>query len=288
MDAENAPTDRAVRRLSELGRAGGLASGRRLRRVAAAARSRGDAVRADGDGRAVRAAIAGGVGAVLAVVPTVALWKVRRMRREARLREPLVLDVDLEGSEPLRAVVVLGDSSSAGFRLTDPEQAAGRRVARALNLRDGRATSLRSVARNGATTADVLADQVAAVTGADVVLIGVGANDAKDRIPSAEVERALGELIVRVRELAAPDAKVVLVGCPELSVAPGLPRLVRILMRSHVRRVARVQERVAAELGVPLVPLPRKELPPEVFADDGFHPGPLGHERVTGRVLALL
>ncbi len=217
-----------------------------------------------------------------------ALFRVRRMSKEASKLPALELDIDLEGVEPARDVVVLGDSSSAGFRLTSPEQSAGRRVARALHLRDGRATRLRSVARNGATTASVLAEQVEAAAGADVVLIGVGANDAKEREPNSVIEPALRELVARVREIAAPDAKVVVVGCPDLSAAPGLPRLVRLVLRSHMRRVAKLQERVTAELDVPLVPLPRGELSTEVFASDGFHPGPLGHERAAGRVLAVL
>ncbi len=245
----------------------------------------------DRDHPARKRAIAAGVvttAAGLAVATGSALFRVRRLAKESRKMPVLELDIDLEGAEPVRNVVVLGDSSSAGFRLTSPEQAAGRRVARALHLRDGRATRLRSAACNGATTGTVLAEQVEAAAGADVVLIGVGANDAKDRIPSEIIEPALRELIARVREIAAPDAKVVLVGCPDLSVAPGLPRLVRIFMRSHVRRVARLQERVASELDVPLVPLPRGELSTEVFASDGFHPGPLGHERAAGRVLAEL
>jgi lysophospholipase L1-like esterase len=126
------------------------------------------------------------------------------------------------------------------------------------------------------------------VTGADVVLIGVGANDAIDRIPSDTVEQALTELLARVRTSAAEDARIVLIGCPDLSVAPGLPRLVRIAMRSHVRRIAKVQQRVATEADVPFMPLQRADLTHEVFADDGFHPGSLGHERVSGRVLAYL
>jgi len=238
--------------------------------------------------RVIRAAALGGVGTALALLPTLALWKVRRMRQEARSVPLLALDVDIDGTEPVRTVVVLGDSASAGFRLDNPEQAAGRRVARALNLRDGRATRLHCVARNGATSADVLADQVEAAAEADIVLIGVGANDAKDRIASDVVERSLTELVGRVRELAAPDARIVLIGCPDLSAAPGLPWVLRRLMRPNVRRVARIQQRVAAELGVPLVPLPREELGPDVFATDGFHPGPLGHERVSAKVLAHL
>jgi len=247
-----------------------------------------------GDGSGARAGwrrsvlAAGGAAIALAGPATFAALRVRRMRTEARSRPALVLDVELDGVEPQRTVVTLGDSSSAGFRLTDPEQSASRRIARALHLRDGRSTRLRSVARNGATTADVLADQVEAVAGADIVLIGVGANDAKDRVPVDEVEAALRALIVRVRELAAPDVRIVLVGCPDLSVAPGLPRLVRLAMRPLVRRVVRMQQRVADEEGVVLVPLPRDQLTRDVFADDGFHPGALGHERVAGRVLTHL
>jgi lysophospholipase L1-like esterase len=245
---------------------------------------------AQGRGRRASALIAGGAAVALAlpVATALAALRVRRMRREARALPDLLLDLELAGIMPERTVVTLGDSSSAGFRLTDPEQSASRRVARALHLRDGRATRLRSVARNGATTADVLADQVEAVAGAELVLIGVGANDAKDRIPIGEVEAALDALLVRVRELAAPGARVVMVGCPDLSVAPSLPFLLRVAMRPLARRVARLQERVAAEHGVAFVPLPRMQLGAEVFADDGFHPGPLGHERVAARILAIL
>jgi lysophospholipase L1-like esterase len=235
-----------------------------------------------------RALLAGGFGAAVLGVLAPAALRIRRMRREARALSPLVLDLELDGTEPVRTVVVLGDSSAAGFRLTSPEQSSARRVARALHLRDGRSTRLRSVARNGATTVDVLDEQVEAAAGADVVLIGVGANDAKDRLDSATIAEAFTALVSRVRELAAPDAQLVVIGCPELSVAPGLPRVVRILMFRHVRRVAKLQARLAAELDVALVALPRAELPVEVFADDGFHPGPLGHERVSARVLSLL
>lgn len=238
--------------------------------------------------RIARGLLVGGVGTALTVVPALTVRRVRQMRDEARSIAPLTLDLDLEGTEPALRVVVLGDSSSAGFRLDDAEQSAARRVARALHLREGRAVSLRCAARNGATAADVLANQVDAAVDADVVLIGVGANDAKDRVPSEVVEESLTELIGRVRELAADDAKVVLVGVPDLSVAPGLPWLARAVVRPNVRRVARVQQRVAAALGVPLVPVPREELTPDTFAVDGFHPGALGHERITAKVVAHL
>jgi len=232
--------------------------------------------------------VVAGLTVAIAGPPARAALRVRRMRRDAAAAPRLAVDIDLDGTEPVRRLVALGDSATAGYRLSDPEQVASRRVARALHLRDGRATRLRSVARNGATTADVLAEQVDAATGADVVLLGVGANDATTRRPTDELEADLTHLVERLREVAAPDAMLVIVGCPDLSVAPGLPFVVRPMLRWHVRRVARVQARVAEATGVPLVPLPRDVLPAGVFADDGFHPGPLGHERVTSRVLELL
>ena len=248
----------------------------------------GDGLGGRSSGWRMSALAAGGAAIALLGPATLAALSVRRMRADARTRPTLVLDIALDGIEPQRTVVTLGDSSSAGFRLADPEQSASRRVARALHLRDGRATRLRSVARNGATTADVLAEQVQAVAGADIVLVGVGANDAKNRVPIDEVEAALRALIVRIRDLAAPDVRIVLVGCPDLSVAPGLPRFVRLGMRPLARRVVRAQQRVADEEGIVLVPLPRDQLTRDVFADDGFHPGALGHERVAGRILAQL
>jgi lysophospholipase L1-like esterase len=245
-----------------------------------------------GGGRASRlrsvGLIAAGLTVAIAGPPARAALRVRRLRRAAAGAARLPVDIDLDGVEPPRRIVALGDSATAGYRLSDPEQVASRRVARALHLRDGRATRLRSVARNGATTADVLAEQVEAAADADVVLVGIGANDATTRRPSVELEADLTLLVERLREVAAPDAVLVIVGCPDLSVAPGLPYLVRPMLRWHVRRVARVQQRVADTMGVPLVPLPRDVLPPAVFADDGFHPGPLGHERVSARVLELL
>lgn len=238
--------------------------------------------------RALRRTALAGAFVTSAVVPLVTLRRVREMREEARRIPPLDLDLAIDGGDPALRVVVIGDSSSAGFRLDDAEQSAARRVARALHLRDGRAVRLRCAARNGATTADVLADQVEDVVDADIVLIGVGANDAKDRIPVESAESSLRDLIARVRELAAPDVRIVLVGVPDLSVAPGLPWLARTLVRPNVRRIARMQQRVAADLGVPLVPVPREELTPDIFAADGFHPGPLGHERISARVLVHL
>lgn len=209
------------------------------------------------------------------------------MREAARSVPVLEHDLELEGTGTPRRVVVLGDSAAAGFGLPGPEQAIARRIGRALALRDGRPTSVRCVARNGATSADVVAEQVSAAEGADVVVVGLGANDALKRRPLPEVAADHAALVERLREVA-PEARLVLIGCPDLSAAPGLPALVRPLVGWRCRAVARVQDDVARRAGVPLAPIPRRDLTAETFGDDGFHPGILGHERMAAAALALL
>ena len=218
-----------------------------------------------------------------------AAWRVRRMRHGAAGVQPLVHDVDLPGRFPPRLLVMLGDSAAAGHGLRDPEQLASRRVARGLVAEDGRATAVRSVAVDGATTADVLTTQVEAARGAEVVLLGVGANDAlARRWDRAELTDTTDRLLRALREVTATDAQVVLHTCPDLSAAPGLPKVLKPAVGWRCRRTARLQAAVAALHGIAVVDLPRQGLTREVFGADGFHPGVEGHARMADRVLSLL
>jgi lysophospholipase L1-like esterase len=212
----------------------------------------------------------------------------RRLRERGAVVAPLEHELVLEGHEPERRLVVLGDSAAAGHGLPDPETGLARSIARRLHADDGRTTHVVSVARDGATTADVRRDQLAAVGDATHAVLGVGANDA---LRGSSVARSASELEVLLSELVrtvGDRSRVVLVGCPDLSVAPGLPRAVRPLVGWRCRAIARGQARVAARLGVPLLPLPRRDLVPETFGPDGFHPGPVGHARMAEAVAAAL
>jgi lysophospholipase L1-like esterase len=215
--------------------------------------------------------------------------RISRLRARAATVTPLDHDIDLPGRFPPRWLTVMGDSAAAGHALGDPELAIARRVGRALVASDGRATAVRSVAADGATTADVLAHQVAAATDAEVVLLGVGVNDAlrPDR-PHAEVAATTHRLLTAIREVAAPEAGIVFLTCPDLSAAPGLPRLLRPVVGWRCRRIATAQAAVAAMHAVPIVEVPRSVLAPGMFGADGFHPGALGHERLAARAAALL
>jgi lysophospholipase L1-like esterase len=213
---------------------------------------------------------------------------VRRLRDAGAEVAALEHALDLPGAPPPRRVVVLGDSAAAGHGLPSADDGLARRVGRALHARDGRATQVRSVARDGAVTAEVLAEQLPAAAGADVIVLGVGVNDAIKRPRLDEVAGDLRELLITLRALAARRDAVVLLTCPDLSVAPGLPAVLRPLLGWRCRAVARRQVRVAAELGVPTVPVGRAVLAQDVFGPDGFHPGVTGHELLAAEVLRRL
>lgn len=226
---------------------------------------------------------------VTAMAVSQAAVGIHRLRRQGAKVRPLEPDVDLPGRSPSRRLVVMGDSAAAGHGLADAEDGLARLVGRGLVAADGRATAVRGVAADGATTAEVLETQVGSATDAEVVLIGVGVNDAvRPGRSIACAATALHELVRGVRARAVADASIVVLSCPDLSVAPGLPPSLRLPVGRRCRALASAQERVAADLGVVVVRADRSVLSTEVFGPDGFHPGRLGHERLAGHVLERL
>jgi lysophospholipase L1-like esterase len=198
----------------------------------------------------------------------------RRMRQAATSVDALEHDLDLPGRSPARRLTVLGDSAAAGHGIGSADDALPRRLGRLLAC-DGTAVEVRCFAADGAAARDVLDAQVPDLGPSDAVVVGVGVNDALRRHPVAMVRRDTRELLQAVGTVA-PDAAVVLVTCPDLGVAPGLPTAVRGVVGWRCRSVANAQHQVAAELGVPAVRLDRSVLRPELFGDDGFHPGAAG------------
>lgn len=216
---------------------------------------------------------------------TRAALQVHAMKAAGRRVPRLELDLDLPGTDPLRRVVVLGDSSAAGHGLPDAELTVARRVARTLVELDGRRTALVVAAEDGADLRCVRDHQLEHARDAEVVLLGVGANDAIRRHTPVRVAREQAELFDRIRELAAPGAVIVLVSAPDLSAAPALPPILRPVLGWWCRATAWAQGAIADEYDVPVVALPRETLSPELFGDDGFHPGPVGHERTAAAVV---
>jgi lysophospholipase L1-like esterase len=207
----------------------------------------------------------------------------RRMRRAAAATEVLDHRLDLPGRAPARRVTVLGDSAAAGHGIGSADDALPRRLGRALHA-DGTAVEVRCLAADGAATRDVLEQQLPELEPTDVVVVGVGVNDALRRQPTVLVRRDTRELLQSLRS-TVPDAVAVLITCPDLGVAPGLPAAVRGAVGWRCRAVAAAQQEAATALEVPAIGLDRSVLRPELFGEDGFHPGPDGLRELAELVL---
>jgi acyl-CoA thioesterase-1 len=137
----------------------------------------------------------------------------------------------------------------------------------------------------GATSADVLADQVRRAVAAvpNLVTISVGPNDITTRVPVAKFEQHIGEIL---KILGRETGAVVVVNLlPDIAVTPrfrsndardALGRQT-VLFNEALRRQARIH---GAEV-VDLYTVSQKEVParPELLSADGYHPSDAGYAR---------
>lgn len=233
------------------------------------------------------------VGLVLLGVASYDVVRILALRRRRpRRSEPLVHDAVVgDGGEPLR-LVVLGDSAAAGYGLDDADLAYPRQVAAQLSELRERPVELVSFAADGARLADLRRTQVPHLDpGADVIVAAAGVNDAIGRVPPPEVELDTAVLLAAIRD-RAPHAEVVLVGCPDLSSAPGFPWPLHHLVGRWCQRTCAAQERAWRRRGRhdPRSRFVRYPGRPSVdmYGDDGFHPGPAGQAAAAAATVAAL
>ena len=142
---------------------------------------------------------------------------------------------------------------------------------------------LLNVAVSGATTADVLRDQVDRVREAHptLVTLGVGANDVtRGTTPEAfarDFEALLGALEDEV------EGPIVVTNVPDLSLAPAVTGVPRQALRARVEAENELIREIASRHGVRVVDVfssSRDELaqrPTTLFAADGYHPSDAGY-----------
>lgn len=210
---------------------------------------------------------------------------VARLRRH---RDPRERDhtarVGAGSARPLR-VLLLGDSAVDGHGLR-VEDALPRRLAQALAAE--RPVDVESLAVSGATSADVLAFQVPLVTdGVDLVVVGVGVNDALRLVRLDAVADATRRIVAGVRA-AAPDATLVVVPCHDLGTAPGPGPLLSRVLSQRCRRVARTQLRELEEVGVPAAAAGGADELDGMYGLDGLHPGADGVRAIAAAVVDAL
>ncbi|MFW5416291.1 SGNH/GDSL hydrolase family protein [Nocardiopsis sp. CNT-189] len=245
--------------------------------------------------RRIAAATAfGGGGLTLLGAGTVALLYLQaRLAHRAvgftEWKRPRVRRIYGEGEGPPISFALFGDSTAAGFALTEGPLTPGVLLAEGIAAVADRPVRLRNMSVVGAASAD-LGAQLDRLRGApvDLAVVFIGANDVIRLTRPADSADHLRDA---VRRLRAGGAEVVVATCPDLgSVRPiGWP--LRTVARRASRRLAAAQTVAVVEAGgrtVSLTDLLSDEFwarPEELFGPDRFHPSARGYAAAASVVL---
>jgi lysophospholipase L1-like esterase len=240
--------------------------------------------------------VAYGGGAVTVVTLAGAgllLGQARRARRRIPLADgPPPRGDGLYGAkqpgDPL-TLVILGDSSAAGYGVHRPRETPGALLATGISRRLRRPVRLHRYAVVGAHSSQ-LAPQVEAALEQrpDLAVILIGANDVTHR---TGVNVAVRHLVNAVRELRAAGARVVVGTCPDLGTIRPIDPPLRWLARRWSRQMAAAQTVAVVEAGgwtVSLADLlgPRFAAEPHrMFSVDRFHPSAEGYAAAAAAML---
>lgn len=195
--------------------------------------------------------------------------------------------VDHDG--PDLRLVLLGDSSAAGYSVERARDTTGALLATGLSERLRRPVDLRCHAVVGAVSAGLGAQVNRAIRHRpELAVILIGANDVTHRI---RVPVAIGHLAEAVRALRDADAEVIVCTCPDLGTIQPIRPPLRWLARRWSRDMAAAQTVVAVEAGARTVSLgdllgPQFAAAPDrMFAADRFHPSVDGYRAAVGTIL---
>lgn len=191
------------------------------------------------------------------------------------------------------SLVVLGDSSAAGFGVRRPRETLAALLATGLARRLHRPVDLRVLAVVGAHSAELRHQLQVALEGTapDLSVILIGANDVT-RIGSRHI--AVRHLVDTVRALRTAGAEVVVGTCPDLGAVQPIRPPLRWLARRWSRQMAMAQTVAVVEAGGRTVSLghllgPKFARDPQrLFADDRFHPSADGYALAAAVLLPTM
>jgi lysophospholipase L1-like esterase len=189
-------------------------------------------------------------------------------------------------------MVILGDSSAAGYGVHRPRETPGALLATGVSRRLRRPVRLHRLAVVGAMSAG-LAYQVDAALEYDpeVAVILIGANDVTHATSFAAAAKHLGDA---VRRLRAVGCKVVVGTCPDIGAIQPIKPPLRWLARSWSRQLAAAQTVAVVEAGGRTVSIGsllgrRFEAEPHrMFSSDRFHPSAEGYARAAAVMMPTL
>ena len=189
---------------------------------------------------------------------------------------------------PAIKMVLLGDSSAAGYGVQSVQDTPGAHLASGLAEAADRRVYVRSLAFVGAQSRD-LAGQVDKALSLEpqVAVILVGANDITHTRSLAESVRELGAAVRRLRDAGA---EVVVGTCPDLGTVEPIAPPLRQLARAWSRRLAAAQTVAVVDSGGRTVSIgsilgPEFAATPLLFGPDRFHPSAAGYSSVASVLL---
>ena len=184
----------------------------------------------------------------------------------------------ISGREPLY-LLGLGDSTIAGVGVDNPMNGLTAQFARELYRYTGRGLSWDSIGQRGITAEDLLEDYLPEIDQAatpDVVLVSIGANDAKNMVSPRRAATAIDLVVDRLHN-DFPSASIIVSSLPAFHLFRSLPQPLRSVMAGNGQAIERrVRPRIEQRHYAMMLP-PPPHYPPHFFAEDGFHPSAEGY-----------
>jgi len=176
--------------------------------------------------------------------------------------------------------VALGDSTGAGLSAREGGYVA-RIFQRLLQVRPG--SKLTNLCSSGATTSDVLKEQVEVAVNvkANLITLGIGINDVGNGFTVEKFEQNYERILAQL--VSGTDAVIIVTNIPDISISPRIPPALRSGYQGRIMAFNQKLEEAASRIGVPVFDIYRithDELPkhPEYLSGDGFHPSDKGYE----------
>ncbi|HEX4383297.1 MAG TPA: SGNH/GDSL hydrolase family protein [Myxococcales bacterium] len=185
--------------------------------------------------------------------------------------------------------LALGDSTGVGVGAAS----GGGYPQRLLRMLGRSDLQLMNLCRSGATSADVLSEQLprALKESPAVATIGIGINDVGLQVPDEAFALNLEEI---VGPLKARCPRILIANLPDLALAPAVAAVVpRAIYENRLEMFNEHIAATAARHGLALVDLysfSKNALPGrnEIFSPDGFHPSAVGYEEWATYMLPYL
>ena len=190
---------------------------------------------------------------------------------------------------PAIKVALLGDSAAAGYGVERVVETTGALLASGIAEKADRRVHLRSYARVGARSSDLVGQIDRALpTEPHLAVVLVGVNDITHSVLPSQSVRHLSEAVRRLRDAGV---EVVVGTCPDLGTVKPIAPPLKQVGRAWSHRLAAAQTIAVVEEGGRTVSLasilgPEFEAAPAIlFGPDRFHPSAEGYRRLVDVLL---